>query len=124
MKLSVRTDSARVEVALGAVARRAVQRVEDAVMDAVLAIQNDARVRVPVDTGRLRNSIGWEMEADRLAARVGTNVDYAPHVEYGTSRMAAQPYLTPAFFAEVPRFEERLRRALDAAANDAARGGR
>lgn len=27
---------------------------------------------------------------------VGTNVEYALYVEYGTSRMAAQPYLRPA----------------------------
>lgn len=27
---------------------------------------------------------------------VGSNVEYSIHVEYGTSRMAAQPYLRPA----------------------------
>lgn len=27
---------------------------------------------------------------------VGTNVEYAPHNEYGTSRMSAQPFLRPA----------------------------
>lgn len=27
---------------------------------------------------------------------VGTNVEYAPYVEFGTSRMGAQPYLRPA----------------------------
>lgn len=29
-------------------------------------------------------------------AHVGTNVEYAPYVEYGTRRMGAQPYLRPA----------------------------
>ena len=28
--------------------------------------------------------------------RVGSDVDYSIHVEYGTSRMEAQPYLRPA----------------------------
>ena len=28
--------------------------------------------------------------------RVGTNVEYAVYVEFGTSRMEAQPYLRPA----------------------------
>lgn len=27
---------------------------------------------------------------------VGTNVEYAPYVEFGTSKMSAQPYLRPA----------------------------
>ena len=36
---------------------------------------------------------------------VGTNVEYAVHVEFGTSRMAAQPYLRPA--------AERTNRQLD-----------
>jgi HK97 gp10 family phage protein len=39
-------------------------------------------------------------ETDRngfLRLVVGSNVDYAPFVEFGTSRQAAQPYLRPAF---------------------------
>ena len=30
------------------------------------------------------------------AAYIGTNVEYAPYVELGTSRSKAQPYLKPA----------------------------
>jgi HK97 gp10 family phage protein len=63
-----------------------------------LTVQNEARRRAPVDTGRLRSSITFTLDTDRrgLVARVGTNVDYAAHVEFGTRHSRAQPYLRPA----------------------------
>lgn len=36
----------------------------------------------PVDTGRLRNSITFEVVDDEKAVYIGTNVEYAPYVEY------------------------------------------
>ena len=47
-----------------------------------------------VDTGRLRGSISHAH--DDSAAYVGTNVEYAPYVELGTSRMVARPFLRNA----------------------------
>ena len=47
-----------------------------------------------VDTGRLRGSITHTTDDD--AAYVGTNVEYAGYVEFGTSRMPARPYLENA----------------------------
>lgn len=61
-----------------------------------LVIQNGAKRRVPVLTGNLRRSITNGPLAGQTAVAVGTNVEYAPHVEYGTVKMAAQPYLRPA----------------------------
>ena len=37
-----------------------------------------------------------EISDDEVAVYVGTDVDYGPDVEFGTSRMRAQPYLRPA----------------------------
>lgn len=50
----------------------------------------------PVDTGRLRNSITHTIDADEKAAYIGTNVEYGPYVEMGTSRQKEQPFLRPA----------------------------
>jgi HK97 gp10 family phage protein len=64
-----------------------------------LKVQNGARERCPVDTGRLRASIvssGLEHDAKGAFVRVGTNVFYAGFVEFGTRYMAPQPYLRPA----------------------------
>ena len=33
---------------------------------------------------------------DLAVVRIGTNVEYAPFVEFGTRRMASQPFLEPA----------------------------
>lgn len=51
-----------------------------------------------VRTGRLRGSITWRLGQDELGlyADIGTNVEYGPYVELGTSRMAARPFLVPA----------------------------
>ena len=41
---------------------------------------------VAVDTGRLRNSITNKVVENELAVYIGTNVEYAPYVEYGDMR--------------------------------------
>lgn len=54
-----------------------------------------------VQTGRLRSSITEELghDSEGLVERIGTDVDYALHVEMGTSRAPAYPYLRPALDA-------------------------
>lgn len=54
-----------------------------------------------VITGRLRGSITWGLGVDHLGlfAAIGTNVEYAPFVELGTSRAPAYPFLVPALDA-------------------------
>lgn len=80
-----------------------------------LNVQNGARLRVPVDTGRLRNSIAHEIDESGLNATIGTNTEYAPFVEFGTRRMRERPYLFPALEEERAAFLARLRRQLGAA---------
>lgn len=54
-----------------------------------------AKKLCPVDTGRLRNSITHQQFSEDTEV-IGTNVDYAPYVELGTTRMKARPFLKPA----------------------------
>lgn len=49
---------------------------------------------VPIDTGVLKESIHYTSEDHKYY--VGSDEEYALHVEVGTSKMAAQPYLRPA----------------------------
>jgi len=58
-------------------------------------IEGEAKKLCPVRTGRLRASIHTGKIEDGVYY-VGTNVHYAPYVEFGTRKMAAQPYLRPA----------------------------
>jgi len=73
-------------------------------------LEGAAVLNAPVDTGRLRGSLSWRtkregspLDVDNVSTplqkwtlHVGTNVDYAQHVEYGTKHMGAQPFLRPA----------------------------
>ena len=58
----------------------------DAMRDATMAVQRDAKRLAPVDTGALRSSITPEVksENDTLVGVVGSNLIYAPFVELGT----------------------------------------
>ncbi|WP_242892430.1 HK97 gp10 family phage protein [Actinomadura litoris] len=58
---------------------------------------SDAQAVVAVDTGALKNSIGVDVDPDGLGFEAGSKLGYSGHVEFGTSRMAPQPYLLPSF---------------------------
>ena len=94
--------------------RSAIKAVEDAsraaYSSAALLVLSDAILRSPVDTGNLRSSLTWELERD--AALVGTNVEYAPAVELGTSRQRAQPYLRPALDSNTDAISRVFEKAL------------
>ena len=62
--------------------------------EAGTVLQQDASRRINNVTGTLSNSIGFKVRGDEVS--VGTNVEYAPYVEYGTSRSKPYPYLRPA----------------------------
>lgn len=64
---------------------------------AALLVERKAKELCPVKTGTLRRSITRVIE--RRRAIVGSNVEYAPFVEMGTSKMTARPYLRPALEA-------------------------
>lgn len=43
-----------------------------------------AKDNTPVDTGRLRNSMSHKVYMSDSSVYIGTNVEYAPYVEFGT----------------------------------------
>src|SRR5690554_8128794 len=65
-----------------------------AVADVVEETTASAKRNAPVDTRALQNSIKGEVSG--TTGTVTTDVDYAPHVEYGTSRSPAQSVIRPA----------------------------
>jgi len=65
-----------------------------------------AKLNCPVDTGRLRNSITHERNDEEGQVQIGSNVEYAPYVEYGTSRMRAQPFLEPAITYNIQEYQD------------------
>lgn len=99
---------------------KAIKSVEDAVSKALTAsaliVEGQAKALVPVDTGNLRNSITHEVEGKE--ARVGTNVEYAPFIELGTSKQTAQPYLNPALEMNKGNIKKIFADALSKAVGD------
>ena len=67
------------------------KRIPVALEECGLVAEGYAKMKCPVDTGLLRNSITHT--ADENTAYIGTNVEYAPYVELGTVKTKAQPYL-------------------------------
>lgn len=47
-----------------------------------------AKMLTPVDTGNLRNSMTHQVDMEDKVVYVGTNVQYAPYVEFGTGLYA------------------------------------
>lgn len=64
------------------------------------------------DTGLLMRSIRSELLP--MQATVGTNLVYGQYLEFGTSRMAARPWLLPSFERAKIGVEKELRARLEA----------
>lgn len=79
--------------------------IENTLIDAALSLQERTMKNLTdnksVRTGTLVKSFGRTPEIRKANGEIsviaGTDVEYAPYVEYGTSRMPAKPYFNPAF---------------------------
>lgn len=72
--------------------------------------ETHAKKETPVDTGRLRNSIAHAVKGD--AAYIGTNVEYAPYVEFGTKRTKAHHMLKKAATEHGEEYKEIAKSSL------------
>ena len=79
------------------------------------AVETAAKANAPVLTGQLRESIHADEDGDGLGGSVSTDVRYAVFVEYGTSKMAAEPFMGPAADAGTGQLIEGLAAAGEAA---------
>lgn len=96
---------------LGELSARAVPVASRAVAKVAHDIEADAKKNAPVDTGNLRNSISTDLGV--LSAEIGPTAEYGAYVEEGTSRMAPQPYLNPAFYKNIPTFNAAMAAIVD-----------
>jgi HK97 gp10 family phage protein len=76
-----------------------------------------AKQLVPVRTGNLRSSIYAKVH--EWVAEIGAEAAYALFVELGTRYMQAKPYLYPALQEHLPRLEQIIGEAIDAAKMEA-----
>ena len=67
----------------------------DDLAEGALVIAQQAENNCPVDTGYLRSTVFVQENGDDV--EIGFEAPYASYVEFGTYKMAAQPFLRPAF---------------------------
>lgn len=76
-------------------------KMEAAATAAVLVGIRYTKENCPRDTGKLSRSYGEETREkskEKVVKRAGTDVDYAPHQEFGTVKMSGKPHMRPGFF--------------------------
>jgi HK97 gp10 family phage protein len=130
MEKDVREQAAKLAASFRAKGKKVNTNVGKAVLKACLIVEREAKTSMSpngpsapgeppaVDTGRLRASITHRLEGggydSKTRGYVGTNVEYGPYLEFGTSRMAARPWLTPA----LEKHKEEIKRLIkDATVN-------
>ncbi|MDD5016542.1 MAG: HK97 gp10 family phage protein [Eubacteriales bacterium] len=88
---------------------------EQTVMQAGMIVERAAKEKAPVDTGRLRASITTRLadfDKKKIVVEVGTSVEYAQAVEYGTSKAPAHPYLFPAYAENKDKVLKKIAEAI------------
>lgn len=64
-----------------------------------------------VKTGRLRNSVTHAVKDNTMY--IGTNVEYAPYIEYGTYKMPRREYIKPSIADHITQYQAILRSELE-----------
>lgn len=62
--------------------------------------------------GGIKNSAGCEVFDGGLSIEIGTTADYSEYVEYGTTRMPAEPFMKPTAENAGAKFIMELRKVL------------
>lgn len=86
------------------------QQIERALMSSAILVQGAAVKNAPKDTGTLKASITREVGRD--TANIGTSLEYAPYVEFGTRRQRAQPYLKPALLLNIDKVKNLFKQII------------
>jgi HK97 gp10 family phage protein len=92
------------------------ERRERTIQQIAIFAEAEAKLRAPVDTGRLRNSITHQTENSETQSKayIGTNLEYSPYVEFGvvSKNIPAQPYLRPAIEENRDKIRDMIRKGM------------
>jgi len=66
------------------------------------------------DTGFLASNIVLDVDADGLGASVESRADYSSFLEFGTSKMAARPFMQPALEENKPKIKRLAKQMIKA----------
>lgn len=97
----------------------ALREVKVVIVDSAEEIEREAKARVPVLSGKTKKSIKTIIRDAGLAATIGSGYFLARFIEQGTKKLAAKPFLNPAFQLVRPKYLARLEVALNTAGREA-----
>lgn len=66
------------------------------------------------DTGLLANNIVLDIDANGFGANVESRADYSTALEFGTSKMAARPFMQPALEENKPKISRLAKQMIKA----------
>lgn len=110
--ISISVDTSDAEQVFARFAAKATRQTKQAVAEAALDIQRYAKRNAPVRTGALRGSISIDF-IKGLSAQVSAKMPYSVHVEYGTHKANAQPYMRPAAEKAKDKFYRMVKEAYE-----------
>lgn len=81
-------------------------------LEMAIALANQIKASCPERTGALKETVKVA-GGSRIEVWIGNReVDYAAHVEYGTSRMAAKPFIRPSVAALRKRYPSEIEQII------------
>ena len=83
--------------------------------------ETEIKRRAPLLTGRLRRSYTYEVGPGGRWVEVSSNVEYAPHQEFGTIHMTGTPHVRPATQVMIPKVPRLVAEGVARAERAAAR---
>lgn len=72
-----------------------------------------AKNDTPVDTGNLRNSIAYAINAEKKEVIIGTNVEYGPHIELGRAGYAGKHMLKNAAANHMDEYKDLIKQSME-----------
>lgn len=90
----------------------------DALKTGMIVLESGSKAEAPVDSGRLRSSIGSQVikgPGSEIIGKVGSKVEYASYQEYGTRFQPGKPYLRPTLEKERGRVVDLFKKGIEKA---------
>lgn len=105
---------------LNKLSEKKLELANDLIHDAGIYIQGEVKMSISgkrseiksVDTGRFLNSIEVDY-SQPMISKVSTDVEYAKHLEYGTSRIAPRRHFRNTLLREVPKVLDTMKKEMN-----------
>lgn len=94
VRLAVKIDASQFDKYLRDAPEKVARAIGNMVQKVALLVEREAKILAPVDTGRLRSSIGTDIHP--LHATVEPHVNYAVFVHEGTRFISPRPFMGDA----------------------------